>query len=225
MAGPLYLAILQFIYPRDFNYSLALVSRSFRINVGAHFHKYIAVPWKRLLFFCRTMLARPDVARRVQHLAFTGAVHREPEAADTDVVAETMCLLVNLKDLSIRASMHLRRAGERPWPVHHDDVRILHGYTFRLERLACFFSWEERLAQWLATQPQLRAFEHEGYSQGAVSFPATSSTPLLRRAYLRITPHILACFEGHEKPQHAVLRFDRRLITVQQEHAAPRCMP
>jgi hypothetical protein len=54
------------MHPRDFNYSLALVSRTFRINLEAHFHKYIAVPEKRLLFFCRTILARPDLARRVQ---------------------------------------------------------------------------------------------------------------------------------------------------------------
>jgi hypothetical protein len=122
----MYRAILQFIHPHDFDYSLALVSRSFRVAVEAHFYKYIAVPEKRLLFFCRTMLARPDLARCVQRLAFTGAVHREPEAADTDVVAETMRLLVNLKDLSITASMYFRRAEERPWPVHHDDVRILY---------------------------------------------------------------------------------------------------
>jgi hypothetical protein len=219
----MYRAILQFIHPHDFDYSLALVSRSFRVVVEAHFYKYIAVPEKRLLFFCRTMLARPDLARCVQRLAFTGAVHREPEAADTDVVAEMMRLLVNLKDLSITASMYLRRAGEQPWPVHHDDVRILYGCAFQLERLACFFSWTEPLAQWLTTQPQLRAFEHDGYSQGTVSFPATSA-PLLRCEYLRITPYILACFEGHEKPQPVVLRFDIRSITVQQEFNAARAL-
>ena len=170
------------------------------------------------------MLARPDLARRVQRLAFTGAVHREPEAADTDVVAETMRILVNLKDLSITAPTHLRRAGERPWPVHHDDVRILHGCAFWLERLACF-SWAEPLAQWLTGQPQLRSFEHDGYPQGPVRFPRDDGAPpLLRCAYLRIPPYILACFEGHEKPQPVVLRFDLRFITVQQEYAAARAL-
>jgi hypothetical protein len=104
-------------------------------------------------------------------------------------------------------------------------LRILHGCTFQLERLACSFPWAEPLVQWLATQPQLRAFEHDGYSQGAASFPATSSTPLLRCAYLRITPYILVCFEGHEKPQPVVLRFDMRsVITVQQEYAVARAL-
>jgi hypothetical protein len=234
----LYRAILQFIHPRDFDYTLALVSRSFRIDVEAHFYKYIAVPEKRLLFFCRTMLARPDIARRVQRLAFTGAVHREPEAADTDLVAETMKVLVNLKDLSITASNHLRRAGDRPWPVHHDDVRILHGCSFRLERLACFFSWAEPLAQWLAGQPQLRSFEHDGYPQGSVRFPrkgdtdtdadgndGEAATPLLGCAYLRIPPYILACFNGRAtKPQPVALRFDMRFITVQQEYVAARAL-
>ena len=224
----LHRAILQFIHPRDFDYTFALVSRSFRIDVEAHFYKYIAIPEKRLLFFCRTMLARPDLARRVQRLAFTGAVHREPEAADTDVVAETMRVLVNLKDLSITASNHLRRAGERPWPVHHDDVRILHGCTFRLERLACFFSWAEPLAQWLAGQPQLRSFEHGGYPDGAVRFEGGDEAPpppLMRCAYLRIPPYILACFDGREhKPQPVALRFDMRFITVQQEYAAARAL-
>ena len=173
------------------------------------------------------MLARPDLARRVQRLAFTGAVHREPEAADTDVVAETMRLLVNLKDLSITASNHLRRAGERPWPVHHDDVRILHGCTFRLERLACFFSWAEPLVQWLAAQPQLRSFEHDGYPDGAVRFDHGETPPLMRCAYLRIPPYILACFDGRkskDKPQPVALRFDMRFITVQQEYAAARAL-
>ncbi|KAI9436595.1 hypothetical protein H4582DRAFT_2078211 [Lactarius indigo] len=236
----LYRAILQFIHPRDFDYSLALISRSFRVNIEAQFYKYVAVPEKRLLFFCRTMLARPDLARRVQRLAFTGAVHREPEPGDTDVVAETMRLLVNLKDLSITASNHIRLAEERPWPVHHDDVRILDGCTFRLERLACFFSWAEPLAQWLATQPQLIAFEHDGYPQGDVRFPGASAPPLddkedhdgapqpqlplLRCTYLRIPPYILACFDGRPKPQPVALRFDMRFITVRQEFEAARAL-
>ena len=210
-------AILQFIHPHDFDYSLALVSRSFRLAVEAHFYKYIAIPEKRLLLFCRTILARPDLARRVQRLAFTGAVlHREPEAADTDMVAETMRQLVNLKDLSITTSNHPQRAGS---VVHHEDVRILHGCTFRLERLACFFSWTEAFVQWLADeQPQLRAFEHDGYySRVVVQVPA----PFLRSvSYLRISPHILASFEGHEKPQPVVLRFDMCFMTVQEEFEA-----
>jgi hypothetical protein len=225
----LYRPILQFIHPRDFNYSLALVSHSFRVDVEAHFYKYVAVPEKHLLFFCRTILARPDIARRVQRLAFTGAVHCEPEAGDTDIVAETLRQLVNLKDLSITASMHLRCSGERPWPVHHNDVRILHGCTFRLERLACFFSWAEPLVRWLATQPQLRAFEHSGYPEDD-EVPrhffddATSSAPLLRCAYLRIQPYILECFEGAKKPQPVALRFDMRFINVQQEFDAARAL-
>jgi hypothetical protein len=222
----LYRAILQFIHPRDFNYSLALVSHSFRFDIEAQFYKYVAIPEKRLLFFCRTMLARPDLARRVHRLAFTGAVHREPKDADTDMVAETMRLLVNLKDLSITASIHLRRVGARPWPVHHDDVRILDGCTFRLERIACFFSWAEPLVQWLATQPQLIAFEHDGYPLGeeVVRFPAQPQSPLLRCAYLRITPYILKCFEGRKKPQPVVLRFDMRFITVREEFEAARAL-
>ncbi|KAI9436416.1 hypothetical protein BJY52DRAFT_1328970 [Lactarius psammicola] len=228
-----YRAILQFVHPRDFNYSLALVSRSFRVDVEAQLYKYVAVSEKRLLFFCRTMLARPDLAKRVRRLAFTGAVHREPEPGDTDLVAETMRLLVNLKDLSITASIHIRRSDQRPWPVHHDDVRILDGCTFRLERIACFFSWAEPLAHWLASQPQLIAFEHDGYSQGEVRFDGASVSsdeedgaqlPLLRCAYLRIPPYILACFEGRSKPQPVVLRFDMRFVTVRQEFEAARAL-
>ncbi|KAI9443855.1 hypothetical protein H4582DRAFT_2125876 [Lactarius indigo] len=64
------------------------------------------------------------------------------------------------------ASNHIRHSEERPWPVHHDDVHILDGCTFPLERLACFFSWTELLEQWLATQPQLTPFEHDAHSQG-----------------------------------------------------------
>ncbi|KAF8259403.1 hypothetical protein EI94DRAFT_1751692 [Lactarius quietus] len=121
-----------------------------------------------------------------------------------------MRVLVNLKDLSITESIHIRAVGERQWPVHHDDVRILEGCAFRLERLACFFSWAEPLAQWLATQPQLHAFEHDGDS--------------LARTYLRIPPYILACFEGRNKPQPVVLRFDMRFISVQQEFEAARAL-
>ena len=218
----MYRAILQFIHPHDFDYSLTLVSRSFRLAVESHFYKYIAIPEKRLLFFCRTMLARPDLARRVQRLAFTNAMHREPEAADTDMITETMRQLINLKDLSITASMH----PQPSWPTDI-DVRILHGCSFRLERLACFFSWAEPLVQWLAGQPQLRTFEHAGYySPGAAPAVQLPDAPFLcSAAYLRISPYILACFEGHEvKPQPVVLRFDMRCITVQQEFEAARAL-
>ncbi|KAI9510155.1 hypothetical protein F5148DRAFT_1182054 [Russula earlei] len=218
----LFRPILQFTHPSDFDYTLCLVSRSFRVDVEAQFYKYVAVPERQLLYFCRTMIARPDLARRVQRLAFTGAVHREPEPGDTDVVAKMMKLLVNLRDLSISPSInHRREEGERPWPVHHDDVRILHGCPFKLERLACIFSWGEPLAQWLATQPQLVAFEHDGYpSDDDVRLDARDAT-LMRCSYLRISPYILACFHGREKkPQPVALRFDMRFNTVQQEFDA-----
>ena len=222
----LLLPILQFIHPFDFDYSLCLVSRTFRYNVECHFYKYVAVPERRLLFFCRTMLARPDLARRVQRLAYTGAVHREPEPGDAEVVAGMMKLLVNLKDLSISASIYIPRTGARAWPVGRDDARILHGCPFRLERLDCMFSWGEPLAQWLATQPQLAAFEHDGYPRGQVRLaPAPADAPLLRCRYLRITPYILECFAGREqKPQPVALRFDMRFITVQQEYSAARAL-
>jgi hypothetical protein len=188
--------------------------------VEAQFYKYVAVPEKCLLHFCRTMIARPDLARRVQRLAFTGAVHREPEPEDTDVVAKMMRLLVSLKDLSISLSIHAPRPGERQWPVHHDDVHILYDCPFKLERLACNFTWGEPLARWLATQPQLVSFEHAGYPQGEVRIGAGDAT-LLNCAYLRIQPYILACFRGREKkPQPVALRFDMRFISVQQEFDA-----
>jgi len=229
--------ILQFTHPSDFDYRLCLVSRSFRIDVEAQFYKYVAVPEKRLLYFCRTMIARPDLARRVQRLAFTGAVHREPEEGDTEEVGRMMRLLVNLKDLSISESrfhpcllpsslLDASAAGPLRWPVHHDDVRILHGCTFKLERLACFFSWGAPLARWLATQPQLRTFEHDGYpaATGAevrLGGDEEGDPTLLKCAYLRIAPYILACFEGREeKPEPVALRFDLRFNTVQEEFDA-----
>jgi len=148
-----------------------------------------------------------------------------------------MKLLVNLKDLSISASYYLPEgpegAGTGKWPVHHDDVRILHGCPFKLERLACIFTWGEPFARWLATQPQLVAFEHDGYcdlhasASGGTGMArladALRDAALLRCAYLRISPHILACFNGRaEKPRPVALRFDIRFNTVQQEYDAAR---
>ncbi len=219
----LFRPILQFIPPSDFDYRLSLVSHGFRVDVEAQFYKYVAVPEKRLLYFCRTMIARPDLARRVQRLAFTGAVHREPEPTDTGLVAQMMRLLVNLKDLSISPSIHQARAG--PWPVHQDALRILHGCPFKLERLACTFAWGEPLARWLATQPQLAAFEHDGSPCGSAVRLAPRAATLLRCAYLRISPYILACFEGREdKPQPVALRFDMRFNTVREEYDAARAL-
>jgi hypothetical protein len=238
----LLLPIMQFIHPSDFNYNLCLVSRTFRAEAECQFYKYVSVPEKRLLLFCRTMLARHDLARRVQRLAFTGAVHREPELGDTDVVAAMMKLLENLKDLCISASIYLpgtetETAGEhehheqttqREWPVNRDDVRILHDCPFRLERLECMFTWGEPLARWLATQPQLVAFEHDGYPRGRVRLgegPEDDKAMMLMQCeYLRITPYILECFEGRDKPQPVALRFDMRFITVQQEFDAARAL-
>jgi hypothetical protein len=222
----LLLPILQFVHPSDFDYNLSLVSRTFRADVEYQFYKYVSVPEKRLLLFCHTMFARPDLARRVQRLAFTGAVHREPEPGDTELVAKMMKLLVNLKDLCISSSMYIPKTGGREWPVSRDDVRILHDCPFKLERLECMFTWGEPLARWLTTQPQLVAFEHDGYPRGQVRLgPGPGDAALLMQcSYLRITPYILECFEGREKPQPVALRFDMRFITVQQEFNAARSL-
>ena len=222
----LLLPILQFIHPSDFDYNFCLVSHAFRADVEFQFYKYVSVPEKRLLYFCRTMFARPDLARRVQRLAFTGAVHREPEPGDTELVARMMKLLVNLKDLCISSSFYIPETGEREWPVNRDDVRILYDCPFKLERLDCMFTWGEPLARWLATQPQLVAFEHDGYPRGQVRLgPGPGDAAMLMQcAYLRITPYILECFEGREKPQPVALRFDMRFITVQQEFDAARSL-
>ncbi|KAI0287504.1 hypothetical protein B0F90DRAFT_1223205 [Multifurca ochricompacta] len=227
----LFRPILQFIHPSDFNYNLSLVSRSFKVDVEAHFYKYVAIPEKKLLFFCRTMIARPDLARRVHRLAFTGAIHREPRSGDKEMVGRTMKLLINLKDLSISSSIYIRQEGEKPWPVHHDDVGILYGCTFKLERLACIFTWAEPLAQWLATQPQLTTFEHGGYPRGEVRLDGGSGgsdATLIKCSYLRISPYILSCFQGSSssvnKPQPVTLRFDMRFNTVQEEFEAARSL-
>jgi len=238
----LLLPILQFIHPSDFDYNFCLVSRTFGANAENHFYKYVSVPEKRLLYFCRTMFARPDLARRVQRLAFTGAVHREPEPGDTESIARMMKLLVNLKDLCISSSIYLPETGDREWPVNRDDVRILQDCPFKLERLDCVFTWGEPLARWLATQPQLVAFEHDGYPRGQVRLglpgdhgggdgggdgdgdDGTAMLIMMRCSYLRITPYILECFEGREKPQPVALRFDMRFISVQQEFNAARSL-
>ena len=228
----LLLPILQFIHPSNFDYKLCLVSRTFRANVEYQFYKYVSVPEKRLLYFCRTMFARPDLARRVQRLAFTGAVHREPEPGDTELVARMMKLLVNLKDLCISSSIYIPKTGTREWPVNQDDVRILYDCPFKLERLDCTFTWGEPLARWLATQPQLVAFEHDGYPRGQVRLDSeeghggedAAAKLLMHCSYLRITPYILECFEGRDKPQPVALRFDMRFITVQQEFDAARSL-
>jgi hypothetical protein len=222
----LLLPIFQFIHPSDFDYNLCLVSRTFRAEAEYQFYKYVSVPEKRLLQFCSTMFARPDLARRVQRLAFTGAVHREPEPGDTELVARMMKLLGNLKDLCISSSIFLPETGEREWPVNRDDVRILYDCPFKLERLECMFTWGEPLARWLATQPQLVAFEHDGYPRGQVRLgPGPGDAAMLMQcSYLRITPYILECFEAREKPQPVALRFDMRFITVQQEFNAARSL-
>jgi len=221
----LFRPILQFIHPSEFDYGLCLVSHAFKVDVEAQFYKYVAVPEGRLLLFCRTMVGRPDLARRVQCLAFTEAVYRNPELGDKDIVAQMMKLLVNLKDLSISESIHLAETGER-WPVEHIDMRILQGCPFKLERLACIFKWDQPLAQWLATQPQLAAFEHRGFKDDRETVQLAPRDPtLLRCAYLRISPYILACFDGREeKPQPVALRFDIRFNTVQQEFDAARAL-
>ena len=105
-----------------------------------------------------------------------------------------MKLLVNLKDL-ISSPFYLCHAGEHPWPVCLDDVRILHDCPFKLERFACIFTWAEPLVQWLSTQPQLATFEHDGYPGGEVRLGASDAT-LMSCSYLRISSYILACSDG-----------------------------
>ena len=76
-----------------------------------------------------------------------------------------------------------------------DDVRILHDCPFKLERLACIFTWAEPLLQWLSTQPQLATFEHDGYPGGEVRLGA-SDAALMSCSYLGISSYILTCYDG-----------------------------
>ncbi|KAH9970292.1 Gpi16 subunit, GPI transamidase component-domain-containing protein [Lactifluus volemus] len=163
---------------------------TFQALAASFTFRYIAVPEKRLLHFCRTMIARPDLARRVQRLAFTGAVHREPEPGDTDTVAQMMKLLVNLTDLSISQSIHIRQPGRAPM-------------AGALRRRS--------------DTPQLASFEHGGYPGDDPVRPGTSDATLMGCSYLRISPYILACYEEREKPQPVVLRYDMRFSGAQEE--------
>ncbi|KAH9956221.1 hypothetical protein BGW80DRAFT_1257846 [Lactifluus volemus] len=81
----------------------------------------------------------------------------------------------------------------------HNSVRILCDCLFKLERLACVFTWAELLSQWLAKQPQLATFEHGGYPDDDQMRLGTSDATLMGWYYWRILPDILACYEGWEK--------------------------
>ena len=206
-----------------FDYSLALVSRSFRVDVEAQFYKYVAVPEKRLLFFCRTMLARPDLARRVQRLAFTGAVHREPEAADTDLVAQMMKLLVNLKDLSITACFISGGPGS------HGPCTTTTCGSWTIARSGSNVSGAssrgENRSRGGLRQPQLRVRARrvpgscdpaEGDDgAGGVVTPCHDVPPLCVSPHLAVHPCVLQ--PPRDKPQPVALRFDMRFITVREE--------
>ncbi|KAI0262391.1 hypothetical protein BC834DRAFT_891045 [Gloeopeniophorella convolvens] len=219
----LFRPILQFIHPNDFDYNLCLISRAFRIDVEAQFYKYVAVPERGLLFFCETMSIRPDLALRVHRLAFTGSLHREPEPEDNDTIARMLRQLVNLKDLSISQSRYLRPTGKSEWPAGCEDVHILHGCSFRLERLDCFFLWAEPFARWLGTQPQLTAFEHSGSPRGQVHF-APDNAPLMNCGYLRISSFLLTSYHDRPKPQPTAMRLDLHFAVPQEEFDAARAM-
>jgi hypothetical protein len=92
----------------------------------------------------------------------------------------------------------------------HNSARILRDCLFKLERLACVFTWAELLSQWLAKQPQLAAFEHGGYLDDDQMRLSTSDATLMGWYYWRISPDILVCYEGQKKPQPLVLWYDMR---------------
>ncbi|KAH9952883.1 hypothetical protein BGW80DRAFT_1469197 [Lactifluus volemus] len=78
----------------------------------------------------------------------------------------------------------------------HNSVRILRDCLFKLERLACVFTWAELLSQWLAKQPQLAAFEHGGYPDDDRMCLGTSDATLMGWYYWRISPDILPAGEN-----------------------------
>ncbi|TFY81032.1 hypothetical protein EWM64_g2982 [Hericium alpestre] len=176
---------------RDFEddvHEMAEVCWAWRYEVESYIYSSVDVPDTKLLFFARTLVDRPDLARRVRRLALTPAGHRPKQPGDIDIVARMFKLLVNMKDLSIIEGPHFQPLEWVISPVA--DVWIIENCPFSLVRFKSFFAWTPRHVDFLATQPDLREFLLEGGSY-AEDIPMIPDTALSHCTSLRADPRLL----------------------------------
>ncbi|KAI0054901.1 hypothetical protein BV25DRAFT_1922272 [Artomyces pyxidatus] len=179
------------------------VSRWWRYEIESLFYESVDVPEMGLLYFCRTIIDRPDLARRVLKLEFTSAADHPRRDGDDEMVARALKLLVNLKDLSIKESQHWR---VQEWVLTHQHYWVLHDVPFQLTYYESHFTWGQEFLDFLATQPGLREFVHAGSTLDDQQ-PRIQENTLVRANALSISPHIISGFKRPRRVTNLQLNF------------------
>jgi len=135
-------------------HNLLYVSRAWRWEAERYLYTYVVVPDGKILFFCRTVLSRPDLAKRVRYLKTACNHVDEPTLGDIDYLAAGLQAMPNIRDLTLLTCGDLAPF----FPIYNQDTDhwILSSCSFQLYSLHAGFVWNRDLANFVASQPQLR---------------------------------------------------------------------
>lgn len=212
----LYRNIFRMLHTPDLK-QLCLVSKTLRKEAESILYETCSVPDGMLDLFCRTLVEHPELRRHVRVLSCTMMGHRGIIERDHDLalISQGLKSLHNLRDLTISGSFFPMAA----WTISINDIDILRSATFKLKRLSCIFVYDDRLIDFLSSQPSIETFIHS-WGADADSGP-TTETPLKVKK-LSCVPHILQTMRVTPALSH--LRLEFRYLTALQEHQGARCI-
>lgn len=196
---------------------LCLVSRTLRKEAESILYETCSVPDGMLDLFCRTVIEHPELRRHVRVLSCTTMGHRGTIERDHDLalISQGLKSLHNLRDLTISGSFFPLSA----WTVSVNDIHILRGATFKLQRLSCLFVYDDGLLGLLSSQPSIETFIHL-WGADADSGPSIETSLNVKK--LSCVPHILQTLRITPALSH--LRLEFRYLTALQEHQGARCI-
>ncbi|KAI0312913.1 hypothetical protein OF83DRAFT_1066428 [Amylostereum chailletii] len=185
---------------------LISVSRDWRAEAERYMYSSVCVPNGNILF-CRTIVDRPDLARRVRLLIFNWEGHRPQQPGDFDLVARALRSLVNLTSLSINRSNTCCEYGREDClcVFHYNDVRILRNVPFSLERFSATFCWNQELIEVLEEHPNIKEFSLNCFVEDDDLLPVIPDNLLQNCERLAFSSNVYARFPNPPKAKHVEL--------------------
>ncbi|KAI0316179.1 hypothetical protein OF83DRAFT_1173138 [Amylostereum chailletii] len=199
------------------------VSKAWKYEAERIIYDRVYVRGRNLLLFCRTLIERPDLAKRVRVLEFCTAGKHRRLPGELDLVKRMFQLVVNLKDLKFWGQPLYEWDVSGDIICVHRDWDVLKDVPFKLDRFVSSFYWHENLFEFLEQQPALRQFESLGHSniskewiKGGFIAP---EVVLANCKALRLEPYMTHTFTRLPPVTHLHLRLCQR-PPIEEAHGA-----
>lgn len=180
---------------------ILFVSRTWRVEGERFLYKHVAIPYRRILHFCRTLDSRPDLARFVKSLVAHADCGRVPHDGELNFFVRILRSLKNLSSLIIYPSV----VGYAPDAVrdHCDGVH--------LPSKPCYCLWREEdtwMLKDLGCSLKYLAVNDLCWNQDLIDV-------LAQHPKIAVLDLHVKCTGGHEKPHsipHTLLQECKHLI-------------